>query len=161
MLSCTVAVEAKRDNKGTHGRFHVGPHGRRILRTRQNQTDANQCEEPWQNGIAERWIGSARREMMDHVIPLNERHLRRLGRQYLAYYHENRTHIALGKTTPVSRPIEPRPTRTSLLQSHLASAAFITATVGQKQLDGETTTTHLVRVLGVESAADMASVTAA
>jgi hypothetical protein len=81
---------------------------------------------------------------MDHVIPLNERHLRRLGRQYLAYYHENRTHIALGKTTPVSRPIEPRPTRTSLLQSHLASAAFITATVGQKQLDGETTTTHLV-----------------
>ena len=32
---------------------------------------------PWQNGIAERWVGSVRREMLDHVIPLNERHLRR------------------------------------------------------------------------------------
>ena len=39
---------------------------------------------PWQNGIAERWIGSVRREVLDHVIPLNEEHLRRLGRDYLA-----------------------------------------------------------------------------
>ena len=41
---------------------------------------------PWQNGIAERWVGSCRREMLDHVIPLNEEHLRRLVREYLAYY---------------------------------------------------------------------------
>ena len=33
---------------------------------------------PWQNGIAERWVGSCRREILDHVIPLNEQHLRRL-----------------------------------------------------------------------------------
>ena len=64
---------------------------------------------PWQNGIAERWVGSARREMLDHVIPLNEQHLRRLGLEYLAYYHEDRTHIGLEKTTPARRPVEACP----------------------------------------------------
>ena len=66
---------------------------------------------PWQNGIAERWIGSARREILDYIIPLNERHLRRLGRDYLAYYHEDRTHIGLEKTTPAKRSVEARPNR--------------------------------------------------
>ena len=65
---------------------------------------------PWQNGLAERWVGSCRREMLDHVIPLNERHLRRLGRDYLAYYHEDRTHIGLNKETPAGRPLELHPT---------------------------------------------------
>ena len=64
---------------------------------------------PWQNGIAERWVGSARREMLDHVIPLNEQHLRRLGLEYLGYYHEDRTHIGLEKTTPARRPVEACP----------------------------------------------------
>lgn len=66
---------------------------------------------PWQNGVAERWVGSCRRELLDHVIPLNERHLRRLGRDYLAYYHEDRTHIGLEKETPANRPIESRLTQ--------------------------------------------------
>ena len=61
--------------------------------------------------MAERWVGSCRREMLDHVIPLNEQHLRRLGRDYLAYYHEDRTHIGLEKETPGQRPIESRPTQ--------------------------------------------------
>ncbi len=74
---------------------------------------------PWQNGIAERWVGSARSEMLDHVIPLNERHLRRLGREYLAYYHEDRTHIGLKKATPVRRMTESCPTRTSKILSQL------------------------------------------
>ena len=65
---------------------------------------------PWQNGVAERWVGSCRREMLDHVIPLNEQHLRRLGRDYLAYYHQDRTHIGLDKETPARRPTESRPT---------------------------------------------------
>ena len=63
---------------------------------------------PWQNGTAERWIGSVRRELLDHVIPLNECHLRRLGRAYIAYYHSDRTHIALNKGTPAQRVIEHR-----------------------------------------------------
>jgi putative transposase len=64
---------------------------------------------PWQNGVAERWVGSCRRELLDHVIPWNESHLRRLGREYLAYYHEDRTHKGLAKETPVPRPIQSRP----------------------------------------------------
>ena len=58
---------------------------------------------PWQNGTAERWVGSCRRELLDHVIPLNERHLKRLLSEYVAYYHEDRTHIGLGKSTPAGR----------------------------------------------------------
>ena len=54
---------------------------------------------PWQNGVAERWIGSARRDCFDHVIALNEAHVRRLGREFLAYYHEDRTHLGLDKDT--------------------------------------------------------------
>ena len=63
---------------------------------------------PWQNGVAERWVGSARRELLDHVIPLNECHLRRLGRDYLAYYHQDRTHSGLNKNTPAERAVESR-----------------------------------------------------
>jgi putative transposase len=66
-------------------------------------------ESPWQNGVAERWIGSCRRELLDHVIPLNERHLRRLLRDYVRYYHLDRTHDGLGKDTPDRRPIEGNP----------------------------------------------------
>ena len=64
---------------------------------------------PWQNGIAERWVGSARRELLDHVIALNESHLRRLLREYIAYHQEDRIHDALQKDTPNCRPIENRP----------------------------------------------------
>ena len=52
---------------------------------------------PWQNGVAERWVGSIRREMLDHVIPLDERHLIRLSLEYVRYYHDDRTHIGLKK----------------------------------------------------------------
>jgi len=55
---------------------------------------------PWQNGVAERWVGSCRRELLDHVITLNERHLRRLVSDYRSYYHEDRMHLGLEKQTP-------------------------------------------------------------
>ena len=64
---------------------------------------------PWQNGVAERWVESIRREMLDHVIPLNEAHLLRLSQEYIRYYHQDRTHIALNKDTPGVREVEPRP----------------------------------------------------
>jgi len=64
---------------------------------------------PWQNGIAERWVGGCRREMLDHVIPLNEQHLRRLVRDYVSYFHEDRIHDSLGKDTPNRRPVEKKP----------------------------------------------------
>lgn len=64
---------------------------------------------PWQNGIAERWVGSCRGELLDHVIPLNEQHLLRLVRDYVGYYQEDRIHDALGKDTPNLRPVEKKP----------------------------------------------------
>jgi putative transposase len=57
---------------------------------------------PWQNGTAERWVRSFRRELLDHVIPLNAEHLRWLGREYLAYYRADRRHLGLEKSTPIN-----------------------------------------------------------
>src|SRR5256885_8484971 len=61
---------------------------------------------PWQNPFAERLIGSIRRECLDHVLVLSERHLRRILARYFTYYHQARTHLALDKDAPDIRPIE-------------------------------------------------------
>jgi transposase InsO family protein len=61
---------------------------------------------PWQNPYVERLIGSLRRECLDHVVILNERHLHGVIREYLDYYHHHRTHQALERDCPVARPIE-------------------------------------------------------
>jgi putative transposase len=62
---------------------------------------------PWQNPFAERLIGSIRRDCLDHVIVLSERHLRNILTAYFAYYHHTRTHLALTKDAPDGRPVEP------------------------------------------------------
>src|ERR1035437_6956684 len=59
---------------------------------------------PWQNGVAERWVGSSRRDLLDHVIVVNERHLKRLMAEYVRDYDEDRTHLGLAKDTPEGRP---------------------------------------------------------
>ena len=61
---------------------------------------------PWQNGFAERLIGSIRRECVDHLIVLGESHLRRILRAYARYYNEIRTHRSLDKDAPVSRLVQ-------------------------------------------------------
>ncbi|HMC08729.1 MAG TPA: integrase core domain-containing protein [Actinomycetota bacterium] len=61
---------------------------------------------PWQNPYVERLIGTLRRECLDHVVVLNETHLRRLLRDYLVYYHRVRTHLSLEKDSPEPRPVE-------------------------------------------------------
>jgi transposase InsO family protein len=58
---------------------------------------------PWQNGVAERWVGNCRSDLFDHVIVVNEWHLKRLMNDYVRYYHEGRTHLGLDKQTPASR----------------------------------------------------------
>jgi len=58
---------------------------------------------PWQNGVAERWVGSCRRDLLDHIVALNERHLKRLLSEYIRYHHEDRTHLGLEKGTPEGR----------------------------------------------------------
>src|SRR6516225_4952530 len=61
---------------------------------------------PWQNGFAERLIGSIRRECVDHMVVLGEAHLRRILTKYAAYYNELRTHRSLGKDAPIHRAIQ-------------------------------------------------------
>ena len=69
------------------------------------------------NDVAERWVGSCRRDLLDHVIIRNERHLIRLMSSYVLYYHQDRTHLGLAKDTPASRPTEIRSARERKIQS--------------------------------------------
>jgi transposase InsO family protein len=69
---------------------------------------------PWQNGFAERLIGSIRRECVDHFVVLGEAHLRRILRVYARYYNNIRTHRSLEKDTPASRLVH----RTGDIRSH-------------------------------------------
>jgi transposase InsO family protein len=62
---------------------------------------------PWQNAFVERFIGSARRECLDHMIVLNEAGLRKLMTLYCSYYERSRTHLSLHKDTPIPRPVTP------------------------------------------------------
>jgi putative transposase len=62
---------------------------------------------PWQNPYVERVIGSIRRELLDQIIVLSERHLMRLLESYVDYYHRYRTHRALDMDAPVPRPVQP------------------------------------------------------
>jgi len=64
---------------------------------------------PWQNGVVERWIGSCRRELLDHIIVFNERHATRLLSEYIGYYNADRCHYGLGKDAPESRTVQHRP----------------------------------------------------
>jgi transposase InsO family protein len=68
----------------------------------------------WQNGFAERLIGSMRRECVDHIIVSGEAHLRRILISYAAYYNSVRTHRSLHKDAPIIRPIQ----RTGIIRSH-------------------------------------------
>jgi transposase InsO family protein len=61
---------------------------------------------PWQNGIAERFIGSLRRECLDQVVIFSEMHLRRILSAYAIYYNQARTHLALQKDAPLKRSIQ-------------------------------------------------------
>jgi len=71
---------------------------------------------PWQNPYVERLIGILRRDCLDHVVVLNEAHLRRLLRDYVLYYHTARTHLSLGKDSPQPRPVE-HPDRGRIVQT--------------------------------------------
>ncbi|HET8974635.1 MAG TPA: integrase core domain-containing protein [Pseudolabrys sp.] len=69
---------------------------------------------PWQNGFAERLIGSIRRECVDHIVVLSEAHLHRILQAYARYYNEIRTHRSLNKDAPLLRPVQP----TGIISSH-------------------------------------------
>jgi len=80
-----------------------------FLRAAGLETKQTSVRAPWQNGIAERWIGSCRREILDQIIALNEEHLRRVLREYVNYRKQDRLHDFLAKDAPKRRPTERRP----------------------------------------------------
>src|SRR6476619_2493112 len=89
-----------RDRDGAYGQVFIRRLGAMGIRDRPIA-----ARSPWQNGYAERLIGSIRRECLDHVIVFGERHLRHLLNSYQQYYNEVRTHLSLQKDAPFSRDI--------------------------------------------------------
>jgi transposase InsO family protein len=75
----------------------------RLLGIRDHPTSARS---PWQNGYAERLIGSIRRECLDHIVVTGEQHLRHILACYMEYYNAARTHLSLGKDAPNGRAIQ-------------------------------------------------------
>jgi Integrase core domain len=90
-----------RDRDGAHGEVLI-----RRLRSMGIRDRPTSPRSPWQNGYAERLIGSIRRECLDHVIVFGERHLRHLLLCYMKYYKGARTHLSLEKEAPVSRAVD-------------------------------------------------------
>lgn len=92
-----------RDNDGAYGRVF-----RRRIYAMGIRDHPTIPHSPWLNGHVERLIGSIRRECLDHLIILDVDHLRRVLRTYADYYNNDRTHLALGKDSPLSRAVEVR-----------------------------------------------------
>ena len=95
----TAPAYLVRDNDGSYGEFF-----KNRLRSIRDRPTAPRS--PWQNAYVERLIGTLRRECLDHVLILGERHLRQVLKAYSAYYNETRTHLGLEKDTPLSRPAQ-------------------------------------------------------
>jgi transposase InsO family protein len=90
-----------RDRDACYG--SIFPRRIRSLGIRDRPTSA--CS-PWQNGYAERLIGSIRRECLDHIVVTGEQHLRHVLACYLNYYNAVRTRLSLGKDAPNGRAIQ-------------------------------------------------------
>lgn len=72
-------------------------------------------QSPWQNGVAERFVLSVRSDLLNKVIVLNEKHLHRLMKEYVAYYNEDRCHLAVSRDSPNGREKETRPEKAELI----------------------------------------------
>ena len=90
-----------RDNDRAYG--HVFTARVRAMRIRDRPITPGS---PWQNGVAERLIGTLRRECLDHLVIFGEAHLRRVLSAYAAYYNQSRTHLALQKNSPLERAVQ-------------------------------------------------------
>jgi transposase InsO family protein len=90
-----------RDRDGAYGEVVI-----RRLRSMGIRDRPTSPRSPWQNGYAERLIGSIRRECVDHIVVLGERHLRQVLQSYMNYYNEVRTHLSLEKDAPASRSVQ-------------------------------------------------------
>ena len=89
-----------RDRDGAYGEVFL-----RRLRSMGIRDRPTSPRSPWQNGHVERLIGSIRRECVDHIIVVGERHLRHVLLSYMNYYNETRTHLSLDKDAPITRAV--------------------------------------------------------
>ena len=89
----------------------------RAVRSMSIEPTRTSYRSPSQNGVAERFIGTLRRELLDHIIVLNDRHLHRLLGEYIGYYLKDRTHLALDKDSPWARPVERRSARSAVVHA--------------------------------------------
>jgi transposase InsO family protein len=92
-----------RDRDGAYGDAF-----RRVVRAISIREILTAPQSPWQNPYTERVIGSIRRECLDHLIILNEQHLRRILKEYVHYYNQSRPHLALDRNAPIPRDVEPQ-----------------------------------------------------
>ena len=90
-----------RDNDGAYGKTFT-----KRVRTMGIRDRPIAPRSPWQNPYVERLIGTLRRECLDHVLIIGERHLRRILAAYSSYYNETRTHLGLAKDTPIPRAVQ-------------------------------------------------------
>jgi Integrase core domain len=97
----TAPTYLVRDNDRSYGQAFT-----RRLRTMGIRDRPISPRSPWQNAYVERLIGTLRRECLDHVLIYGERHLRRILTLYSLYYNETRTHLGLGKDTPLRRSVQ-------------------------------------------------------
>jgi len=103
-----VAAFSERDSKHYLVRDRDSVYGHEVRRRIQSlgiREVVTAPRSPWQNAFPERLIGSIQRDCLDYVLVLGQRHLRRLMKNYLNYYHRSRTHLALAKDTPEPRAI--------------------------------------------------------
>ena len=121
MVRCDNASDRGMDRKPDNGSLRLGAAPRYLIRDRDGaygevfirrvrsmgiRDQPTSPRSPWQNGYAERLIGSIRRECLDHVVVLGECHLRHLLLSYMKYYNGARTHLSLEKDAPFSRAVE-------------------------------------------------------
>jgi transposase InsO family protein len=90
-----------RDRDGAYGEIFI-----QRLRSMGIRDRPTSPRSPWQNGYAERLIGSVRLECIDHVVVFGQRHLRHIMLSYMKYYNEVRTHLSLEKDAPISRAVD-------------------------------------------------------
>ncbi len=71
------------------------------------------CRAPWQTGVAERYVLSVRSEMLNHIIILNENHLRRKLKDYVRYYNTDRCHLSVDRDSPKGRAVQKKPSESA------------------------------------------------
>ena len=93
---------------------------------------------PWQNPVAERWIGGCRRELLDHVVVLDQRHLVRLVRAYTSYYHDDRCRLGLARIRPADGRSRLGPRNRPRSSPYRASADCNADTSGERPHSADT-----------------------